>query len=64
MPIYCSLLDVQDLDDPPPSDTPTCGTDRKDNQKKVLMQLQLIFAHLIDGKVQFHVPQGFWRDFR
>ena len=39
-------------------------TGRKDTNRKVLMQLQSIFGHLLDGKVQFHVPKGFWRDFR
>ena len=28
------------------------------------MQLQSIFAHLLDGRLQFHTPQGFWKDFR
>ncbi|CAI8002162.1 Probable ubiquitin carboxyl-terminal hydrolase FAF-X [Geodia barretti] len=38
--------------------------DRKDTQKKVLMQLQSIFSHLLEGRLQFHTPQGFWREFR
>lgn len=28
------------------------------------MQIQSIFGHLLEGKVQYHVPKGFWRDFR
>ena len=38
--------------------------DRNETNRKVLMQLQSIFGHLQEGKVQFHIPKGFWRDFR
>ena len=37
---------------------------RKDTNKKVLTQLQTIFGHLLQGRVQFHIPKGLWRDFR
>uniref|UniRef100_A0A1X7THH0 Ubiquitin carboxyl-terminal hydrolase n=1 Tax=Amphimedon queenslandica TaxID=400682 RepID=A0A1X7THH0_AMPQE len=40
------------------------STDRKETHIKVLMQLQTIFGHLLEGKVQFYVPKGFWKDFR
>ena len=64
------IIDVQDIDDDPvdpPLQSPVASSssvDRKDTQRKVLMQLQSIFAHLIEGRLQFHTPQGFWRDFR
>jgi len=48
-------------DDPAPSPS---DTDRKDTHRKVLMQLQSIFGHLLEGRLQFHIPKGFWRDFR
>ena len=66
---FC-IIDVQDIDDDPvdpPLQSPVASSssvDRKDTQRKVLMQLQSIFAHLIEGRLQFHTPQGFWRDFR
>ena len=59
--------EVEDPVDPPLESSPvssSCSGDRKDTQRKVLMQLQSIFAHLIEGRVQFHTPQGFWREFR
>jgi ubiquitin carboxyl-terminal hydrolase 9/24 len=44
---------------------PSSSSDnRKDTQRKVLMQLQSIFSHLLEGRLQFHTPQGFWREFR
>ena len=44
---------------------PGGGTgDRKETHCKVLMQLQSIFGHLLEGKVQFYIPKGFWKDFR
>ena len=52
---------LEPCDDPLPSPS---DTDRKDTHKKVLMQLQSIFGHLMNGKLQFHIPKGFWRDFR
>ena len=66
---FC-IIDVQDIDDDPvdpPLQSPVASSssvDCKDTQRKVLMQLQSIFAHLIEGRLQFHTPQGFWRDFR
>lgn len=50
--------------DEQPLPSPSSDSDRKDTHKKVLMQLQSIFGHLMEGKLQFHVPKGFWRDFR
>lgn len=45
--------------------SPGGGTgDRKETHCKVLMQLQSIFGHLLEGKVQFYIPKGFWKDFR
>lgn len=49
-------------EDPAPSTSDT--DDRKNTNKKVLMQIQSIFSHLTDSKLQFHIPRGFWRDFR
>lgn len=45
-------------------DVSSTTDDRKETNRKVLMQIQSIFGHLQEGKVQFHVPKGFWRDFR
>lgn len=56
---HSQLLEPSDDPLPSPSDV-----DRKDTHKKVLMQLQSIFGHLMEGKLQFHIPKGFWRDFR
>ena len=42
----------------------SAADDRNETNRKVLMQLQSIFGHLQEGKIQFHVPKGFWRDFR
>ncbi|KAL5475916.1 hypothetical protein EMCRGX_G025794 [Ephydatia muelleri] len=39
-------------------------TNRKDTNRKVIMQVQSVFGHLLEGKLQYHVPEGFWRDFR
>ena len=62
---------TQEVDDSPvdlpvqsSSVSSSSSEDRKDTQRKVLMQLQSIFAHLLEGRLQFHTPQGFWRDFR
>lgn len=60
-PLLCQLLDPGDSDEPLPSPS---DIDRKDTHRKVLMQLQSIFGHLLEGRLQFHVPKGFWRDFR
>jgi len=54
------------VDDDPPLDvsSPRQPDQRKDTNKKVLTQLQAIFGHLLQGRVQFHIPKGLWRDFR
>lgn len=31
---------------------------------KVLSHVQAIFGHLSDSKLQFYVPNGFWKTFR
>lgn len=66
--MWTSLQEIDDDPvDPPFQSSPvssSSSSDRKDTQKKVLMQLQSIFAHLMDGKLQFHTPEGFWREFR
>ena len=64
MASYCTINPPQLLepgDEPLPSPS---DSDRKDTHKKVLMQLQSIFGHLMECKLQFHIPKGFWRDFR
>lgn len=38
--------------------------ERKDYNLKVLKYVQCIFAHLAGSKLQFYVPQGFWKHFR
>ena len=63
------VVEEEQTDAPPlPSPLSSSGVgetvDRKDTHKRVLMQLQSIFGHLLDGRLQFHVPKGFWRDFR
>lgn len=60
VPIFLSASQESN-DDPAPSPS---DTDRKDTHRKVLMQLQSIFGHLLEGRLQFHIPKGFWRDFR
>ena len=60
VPIFFSASQESN-DDPAPSPS---DTDRKDTHRKVLMQLQSIFGHLLEGRLQFHIPKGFWRDFR
>lgn len=45
-------------------ESPPSDPDRKNMHKKVLMQIQSIFSHLTDSRLQFHIPKGFWRDFR
>ena len=58
----CSFVPPQESsDDPMPSPS---ETDRKDTHRKVLMNVQSIFGHLLEGQLQFHIPKGFWRDFR
>lgn len=38
--------------------------ERKDYQLSVLKQMQLIFGHLAQSRLQFHVPHGFWKTFK
>lgn len=38
--------------------------ERKEYNLKVLRQVQGIFGHLSESKLQFHVPKGFWKSFR
>lgn len=68
--VVCVLCE-QDIEDGPvdgglSSNTVSSSSseNRKDTQRKVLMQLQSIFSHLLEGRLQFHTPQGFWREFR
>lgn len=60
--MYRWLLPLTNVQDPPSVDTSTFVADHKGAQKKLLMQTQVIFAHLMDGKFQYFVPRGFWRD--
>lgn len=57
---------VDAVDDDPSAEatSPRQSDQRKDTNKKVLTQLQTIFGHLLQGRVQFHIPKGLWRDFR
>ncbi|XP_064393950.1 probable ubiquitin carboxyl-terminal hydrolase FAF-X [Halichondria panicea] len=55
--------DELDAPDDPPLPSPS-DADRKDTHKMVFTQLQSIFGHLMESRLQFHVPKGFWRDFR
>ena len=48
--------------DPPPPPSPS--DERKETNCQVMRQLQCIFGHLLEGRVQFYIPRGFWRDFR
>lgn len=48
---------------PSPSAT-NDGDNRKDTNRRIVMQLQSIFAHLLLGKLQAHTPRGFWKDFK
>ena len=38
--------------------------ERREYNLKVLRQVQAIFGHLSESKLQFHVPRGFWKSFR
>ena len=38
--------------------------ERKHYNTKVLGQIQTIFGHLQESKLQFYVPKGFWNTFR
>ena len=38
--------------------------ERKEYNLKVLRQVQAIFGHLSESKLQFHIPRGFWKSFR
>ena len=38
--------------------------ERKEYNMKVLRQVQGIFGHLSESKLQFHIPRGFWKSFR
>ncbi|XP_065055791.1 probable ubiquitin carboxyl-terminal hydrolase FAF-X isoform X1 [Rhopilema esculentum] len=38
--------------------------ERKEYNQKVLRQVQGIFGHLLESKLQFHIPRGFWKTFR
>ena len=60
----CSHSHQLDLPDDPPPLPSSSDSDRKDTHKMVFTQLQSIFGHLMEGRLQFHVPKGFWRDFR
>ena len=57
-------MDTVDDDAPLEVSSPRQPDQRKDTNKKVLTQLQAIFGHLLQGRVQFHIPKGLWRDFR
>lgn len=38
--------------------------ERKDYNMGVLKQIQVIFGHLANSKLQYHVPRGFWKHFK
>ena len=57
-------IDAVDDDTSGEVTSPRQSDQRKDTNKKVLTQLQTIFGHLLQGRVQFHIPKGLWRDFR
>ena len=38
--------------------------ERKEYNLKILRQVQAIFGHLSESKLQFHIPRGFWKSFR
>lgn len=38
--------------------------ERQQYNKRILCQVQAIFGHLYDSRLQFYVPKGFWKSFR
>jgi len=38
--------------------------ERREYQTNLLRQLQYIFGHLAQSRLQFHIPVGFWKTFR
>ncbi len=38
--------------------------ERKEYNIKILRQIQGIFGHLSESKLQYHIPRGFWTSFR
>ncbi|XP_066928951.1 ubiquitin carboxyl-terminal hydrolase 9X-like [Clytia hemisphaerica] len=38
--------------------------ERQQYNTKILSQVQAIFGHLYDSKLQFYIPKGFWKSFR
>ena len=62
--LCCSCQNSDKQEDEVVQSSSTSSELRADTNRRVLMQIQSIFGHLLEGKTQFHVPKGFWRDFR
>jgi ubiquitin carboxyl-terminal hydrolase 9/24 len=37
---------------------------RREYNISILKNIQMIFGHLVESQMQYHVPKGFWRQFR
>lgn len=46
------------------SNTTGASDDRKSYNISILKQIQSIFGHLALSKLQYHVPNGLWKNFR
>ena len=45
----------------PPKDS---NNDRNEYNIQILRQIQRIFGHLLDSKLQFYIPKEFWKIFK
>jgi ubiquitin carboxyl-terminal hydrolase 9/24 len=45
----------------PPKDS---SNDRNEYNIQILRQIQRIFGHLLDSKLQFYIPKEFWKIFK
>jgi ubiquitin carboxyl-terminal hydrolase 9/24 len=37
---------------------------RKEYNISIMKNIQIIFGHLVESQMQYHIPKGFWREFR
>ena len=45
-------------------DVKSVDEQRKEYNLCIYKHIQMIFGHLVQSQMQYHVPRGFWRQFR
>ena len=61
-----SNIDIGGESESSPEDRPGLSKqeERKEYNLGVLKQVQAIFGHLAESKLQYYVPRGFWKHFK